>query len=208
MSDKADIRDVMQTLAGTKGESRVAFSLANVDSVDIASRTCTVTLLGGMGEVTFENVLMMAAVDDGILLVPRVDSTIIVGYSTYIQPFICQLSGVEKVLIVSGENNASLQIDADGLQLEINDTKVMLQDGLITLNDGALGGLVKLDALVERMNLIENKVNSLLTKYNSHTHVLTLSTGTGTAAPTTSTEAGTLTPTEPEQIENEKIIQG
>ena len=208
MSLDAITRDAIQTLGGAKDSSRLKTTLATVDAVDVSTRTCTVTTIGDRGGVQFENVQLMPSVDDGFLLVPAIDSTVIVGYNTFNQPFVLLFSGIDKVLLVAGENNASIQLDADGLLLEINDTKLLIEDGLITLNNGSLGGLVKLNDLVNRLNLIENKVNSLIGKYNSHTHILTLSTGTGTAAPTATTEAGTLTPTQPQDIENDKIIQG
>lgn len=69
-------------------------------------------------------------------------------------------------------------------------------------------GLVKVVELTEKLNNIENLVNDLITKFNAHTHVLTLSAGTGTAAPTTSLETDTLTPTEQADIENDKVKHG
>jgi hypothetical protein len=212
MSSKADIRSAMQKMAGVEGNSNTQLSLATVISVDEANRLCTVETLGGKGNIKFENVQLMASVDDGFLIIPQIDSTVIVSYNTFNQPFICLFSAIEKVLIVAGDNNASVQIDGDGLLLEIAETKVKISDGEIMINDGAMGGLVKVIELTQKLNNLENKVNSIIAKYNSHTHTVA-TTGsataqTGTAAPTAATESETLTPTQRKDIENEKVKQG
>lgn len=78
---------------------------------------------------------------------------------------------------------------------------------LVEFNGGSLGGLVKVEDLVTRLNDIEDLVNDLIEQYNGHTHILALSSGTGTAAETVSQETGTLTPTTRGDIENTKITQ-
>lgn len=206
MGDRSII-EAIQKIAGTQLRDNVNLLAASVDSVDEAKRTCIVTTISSQGSVTIENVQLMASIDDGFLLIPAVGSTVLVVYSTFNQPFVTMFSELTKVLIVAGENNASLQIDADGLLLEINDTKLAITDGLTQFNDGQLGGLVKVAELTTKLNNLEQLVNDLVTKYNSHTHILTLSTGTGTAAPTATTETGTLTPTQQAEIENDLIKQ-
>lgn len=202
------IIEAVQKMTGTQLSDNVRLLAATVNSVNEAKRTCVVTTVSSQGQVTIEDVQLMASIDDGFLFVPAIDSTVIVAYSTFNQPFICLFSGAEKVLLVAGENNASIQVDADGLLLEIKNTKVQIKDGEIQLNDGSMGGLVKVIELTQKLNNLENLVNSLIAKYNAHTHILTLSTGTGTAAPTVTTETQTLTPTQRADIENDKIIQG
>lgn len=71
----------------------------------------------------------------------------------------------------------------------------------IIFRGGDLGGLVKVISTVQRLNLIEAKVNSLLTAYNVHVHA-------ANETPTVSTVAGTLTQTIRSDIENTKITQG
>lgn len=53
---------------------------------------------------------------------------------------------------------------------------------------GTADNLVRYSDLETGFNDLKSKVNDLITKYNSHTHILTLSAGTGTAAPTATTE--------------------
>lgn len=78
----------------------------------------------------------------------------------------------------------------------------------IILRGGQFDGLVKVAELTTKLNNAENKINDIITAYNAHTHILTLSMGTGTAAPTLTIVTGTLTPTQQADIENENIKHG
>lgn len=143
---------------------------AQVVSVSESTRTAVVELLGA--DPVQISVRLMASVDDGLLILPEVDSTVVVCLAD--DPFIALYSGVTKIIMRGG--------DADGL--------------------------VKVADLVSKLNAIENKVNTLINNFNTHTHILTLSVGTGTAAPTTTQVAGTLTPTQQVDIENPNVTHG
>lgn len=188
MGDRSII-EAIQKISGTQLNDNVRLLAATVDSVDVATRTCIVTTISSQGSVTIENVQLMASVDDGVLFVPAIDSTVLIIYSTYNRPYISLFSELQKIVFVVGDST-----------LEIT-------DGLFKFNDGQLGGLVEVEKLTTKLNNLENLVNEFIGKYNSHTHILTLSTGSGTAAPTTTTETGTLTPTQRGDIENVKITQ-
>lgn len=205
MSVERAIVESIQRITGTQLADKIGIYSAMVDSVDVATRTCNVTTLSSQGEMTIENVQLMASVDDGILLVPTIDSTVIVTYTTFNKPFISLFSAIDKAVLIVGENNVSFEMDNLGILLEIANTKLLFKDGLTQFNDGALGGLVKVIDLTTKLNNLENKVNALLSAFNSHTHILTLTSGTGTAAPTVAPVAGTLTPTVRGDIEDTKI---
>lgn len=90
---------------------------------------------------------------------------------------------------------------------QIDTLKINCQT-LVEFNGGENGGMVLVNKLIAKVNAIENLVNNLITLYNEHTHILTLSSGTGTAAPTTSTESGTINPiTKASDIESTVITQ-
>jgi len=132
----------------------------------------------------------MASVDDGILYLPTIGSNVLVMLSKFTQPSVVMFSSVYKILYTVG--NSLLQVI----------------DGNIQLNDGSLGGLPKIAALTQKINNIENLLNDFIAKYNAHTHILSLSTGTGTAAPTLTTETNTINPTQQTDIENTAITHG
>lgn len=185
-----EIIDAIQVLSGTKGVDNIQYLPCTVLSVDEPTRQCVCEALNGNSTAPFSNVQLMASVDDGILYIPSVGSTVIVTYSKFNQPYVSFFSSLDKILYIVG------------------DSVVSITDGLIQLNDGSLGGLVKIAELTTKLNNLENIVNDLISKYNGHTHILTLSSGTGTAAPTVTPETGTLTPTQQADIENTLIKHG
>lgn len=180
----------LQKITGTHNEDKVFLLVATVESVDEPSRSCKVMALSGHGQLEIENVQLMCGIDDGMLLIPTIGSTVIVGYSTFNQAYVALFSELDKVLVIVGESAVSIT------------------DGKIQFNDGQLGGMVKIIELTKKLNNLENLLNDLIAKYNAHTHVLTLSSGSGTAAATVSTETQSLTPTERTEIENDKITHG
>lgn len=88
----------------------------------------------------------------------------------------------------------------------------------IELMGNEFGGLPKIEALVEKINNIEDLLNDLASKYNSHTHpiptlVTACGSGAGTTTPsntstTATTESTVITPTQVSDIENEKVKHG
>ena len=207
MAGNRQIIESIQRMTGTQLADTVRILLATVDSVDEAKRTCNVTTVSGQGSFTIENVQLMPSVDDGLFLIPQIGTTVIVVYSVYNQPFIALFSGLKKIVITAGENNAAISVTGDGLLLEIGETTVQIADDEIKFNDGALGGLVKVAELTTKLNNLENKVNTLITTFNTHVHT-GVTTGPGSSATTPTTVNGTLTPTQQKDIENEKIKQG
>jgi len=105
-------------------------------------------------------------------------------------PFVAQFSAIDQALIISGNS-----------QLSITDQKIQL-------NDGSYGGLIQIQKLITKINNLENLVNDLAAKFNTHSHILTLTSGTGTAAPTAAPETNVLTPTQQTDIENPLITHG
>lgn len=77
----------------------------------------------------------------------------------------------------------------------------------VEFNGGQLGGMVLVNKLVQDINDLKATVRDLISKYNSHTHILTLSSGTGTAAPTTTSETGTINNSTASNLQNPKITQ-
>lgn len=181
MSDAA-IRDAINQIAGTARADKVYSFDAIVKSVDVAKRTATVQVSSGKAS----NIIMarlMASVDDGLLLIPAVDSTVCVILSDFTAPYISQYSELDKVLIISGSSS------------------IEIKDGKIQLNDGSYDGLVKVTELTDRLNKIEDRVNAHVAIFNAHLH-------TSTGSPPATSDSQTLTPTQQSQIENKKVTHG
>jgi hypothetical protein len=138
MSERT-IKDAIRTLSGVNID-QVSLVSADIVSVNEGARTCTVNTTGERGTVQLEGVQLMASVDDGLLIIPVIGSTVLVCYSTYNKGVIVQYSGVDHVVL-----NA-----ATGIQL----------------NDGSFGGVVKVGALINKLNNIENSINALKTIFS------------------------------------------
>lgn len=76
----------------------------------------------------------------------------------------------------------------------------------IQLNGSTHDGLVKVTDLVTKLNNLENKVNTIISTFNTHTHVASSFGSPTTVPPTLIT--GTLTPTIKTDLENNKVKHG
>lgn len=68
-------------------------------------------------------------------------------------------------------------------------------------------GIVTVKSLTTKLNNLENKVNTIISTFNSHVHS-GVSTGGGSSAVSPTPVTGTLTPTNKEDIQNSKIKHG
>jgi hypothetical protein len=190
MGAERDIDEAVKKLAGTQFRDDMTVVQATVVSYDIPSRSCYCTPISGQAVTDLPNVQLMAEVDDGIMIVPTVGSTVFVLYSTHHAPFIALFSEVDQIVLISG-----------GAQIKISNT------GLVQFNDGTYGGLIQIAQLLTKINNLENLVNDLITKYNAHTHA-GVEAGAGITAPPTPTEDESLTPTERDELENTTVTHG
>lgn len=171
MSDRT-IRETIQHLAGTHDNDPVYVYDAEVDSVDEDNRICSVTLIGGRANNSLSNVRLMSSIDDGILIIPTVGSTVTIIFSSFTEPLVIGWSGWDKMILKGGDQ----------------------------------GGLVLSPNLITKLNNLENLVNDLISKFNSHTHNVT-AVGSPTG-PSLIQEDQTLTKTIQSDIENPNITQG
>lgn len=102
MSDRS-IREAIEYLAGTNKEDKIYVFDANVDFVDIPTRTCTCTMIGGKSGNTLDNVRLMSSIDDGLLIIPAVDSTVTIILSNFTEPVIIGYSEVAKIVMRGGD---------------------------------------------------------------------------------------------------------
>jgi hypothetical protein len=137
MSDRK-VTDAVKKLAGTYQADEVSLVLCTVNSVDMAGRSCHCTPVTGTAVTALPTVRLMAEVDDGMLLIPALGSTVMVGYSKKNVPYICLFSQLEAIWFVT----------LSGIQLQGNE----------------YGGLVRADALVAKLNYLESAVNVLNAK--------------------------------------------
>ena len=135
------IQETIRKLAGTHLKDDIYLIQATVTSVNIPERTCDCTPIGGEAVTDLTGVQLMAEIDDGFLLIPAINSTVIVCYSTRNVPYIALFSAIDAVLLVT----------LTGIKLQGDE----------------LGGLVITPHLLTKINNIENAFNLLNTKVNS-----------------------------------------
>ena len=187
-SSSRDIQFAIRQLAGVLGLKQATFVTANVDSVQEADRTLTVTTILGESSSTITGVNLQSEPNDGFILVPTVNTEVIVCIMPDNSAYMFKCNDIDKIICVIDSTNSYI-FDTNGF----------------VWNGGSNGGLVKVIDLTTKLNNLENLVNDLVTKYNTHTHTTTCASGAGTASPTTATETTSLTPTVRANIENTKI---
>ena len=169
-----NIAQAIQTLSGASG-GRLWAADARVVSVSQSDRTCVVELQDGQSSNTL-TARLMASVDDGCLMLPAVDSTVVVHGGDRVKPYVAMMSEVDEIVWLGGE-----------------------YDGVPIVKDpgNANKGLLK------RLNNLEDQVNDLLTTLQSIAIPLAPS-GTYPFAPLFSSYTP-LTPTQQADIEHPKI---
>lgn len=144
MSVNSDILQGLLTIAKmANGASMAAFS-AEVTHVDVKTRSCTVTSISNEVETEYTNVWLMPEIADGLLYVPKKGSTVIAENNANLQPYISMWSELDQVLYV------------------VANTAFSMTDGLTKFNEGTNDGLVNVKPLVQKINALENLVNTLL----------------------------------------------
>ena len=178
----SEISDLIKKLAGTFDTDTVHLIECTVNSVDEEDRICECTPLSDSFEGTLESVYLSAQPNDGIIQIPVIGSIVKVCICNSIDyPFIIQFSDLEKV--------------------------IMLAETSIQLNNGAFEGLVKVVELTEKINALEDDINTLKQAFSSW---IVVPNDGGLALKTSSASwAGqTITLTQQAEIENTSITHG
>lgn len=92
----------IREIAGANRTATTTVFDAKVISIADNNRSCTVERIGGntSGRLTAR---LMASVDDGALIIPAVDSTVIVCMSEFVEPYVTMFSEVDSIVWLGGE---------------------------------------------------------------------------------------------------------
>jgi len=139
------------------------FSYAQVTK--ITGDTCSVKI----GDLELTDVRLKATDDgssDKLVIYPLVGSKVIVcaNNGSLNDLFVCKVDDPERILY----KHKNVMIDVDG------------KNGKIILNEGKLGGLIKIEELVSRFNKLENFIKEWRMAYDIHMHA---TAGTGSPSP-------------------------
>jgi hypothetical protein len=170
MADNNSIKDSIRQLVKTDD---VLYSvLCTVKSVDTTNNICDCEPINGDADLL--EVRLMAQNETGFLIIPKVDSVVVVTMINKYTGYVAMFSEIEKIYL-NGDN---------------------------------YDGLVKIGDLVEKLNNLEDLVNDLVTKYNSHTHPYVNVSTPAVTSPTTSLETTVLVPTQQSELENTTVVHG
>jgi hypothetical protein len=95
MNNAREIRDLLQQLAGSG-----SISLFDMEVKSVSESDRTATCSNGVNEIICR---LMASVDDGMLCIPKVGSTVVVMLSTTVEPVIIMYSDIEKIVMRGGQ---------------------------------------------------------------------------------------------------------
>ena len=191
------IAESIQILAGTYGKFPIQVMVCEVTNVSASERTCTVQPLSD--NLQPFPAQLMADIDDGVLILPTVGSTVKIMLSELITPTVIQFSQVDEILLVGG-----------GSAVKVYDSGVELQGD-------EYGGLMKVTPSVKAWNDLQNDVNTLKAQLLALTSAITgigaipvLGTVLGAAFTTAlGTYCASILPLTIEtQIENPKVKHG
>lgn len=197
----SDLRNIIRQLAQPDGET-VAL-VCTVDEVDKAARTVDCTPINEGAPLLGVNLQANQSADFGLCLFPEKGSFVVVGFVADGAAGVVLLTEkIESAEIVIGHTSAVM--DADGLRIKTEKMSADFNRDSIIFNGGDLGGLVKVEDLTKRLNLIENDINMLKTAMSGWVPV---SQDGGAALKTAAAAwfATTLTPTSRGDYENQKV---
>lgn len=136
MSDERKLKEAIQHMAGTHLWDKVQLVDCNVDSVDINNGVCSATSIGGNAQTKFPNVSLESDIADGLLIVPKVGSTITIIYSTRNDAFVFKYSDIDNIFYYGKKWQ---------------------------FGDGSFGGIMKVPALVLNLNIQLNALIAAIT---------------------------------------------
>lgn len=144
MANLDDIRQGLKALCA----GPINTVVATVKSVDEDTLSMVCTPAGGGAD--YEEVRLKATIGDdesGVYVIPKAGTSVLLGIinddpdSTYLH----LAQSVNKIILIVGNS------------------KIVMTNGKIEMNEGSLGGLVKIDTLVSQINAIKTDINALKT---------------------------------------------
>jgi hypothetical protein len=185
MTDYEKLREDLKEFC----KAPIQVSPAKVIAVDQANYTVDVTFPTGF---ELPEVRLKTSVDgnkNGFVLIPEVGTNVLVSLIGNIKDecFVVSFDKIAKVLFV-GNDKMVVSFDAEGN---------------VIFNEGMLGGIVKIEQLISRLNAIEQKVNDLILACKSQ--VVTLAPAGTFPMASFFTSVTNLESSQRSDLENEKL---
>ncbi len=139
-SKQRSIEIAVQKLAGTYLKDIVSILSCTVDSVDADNRVCDCTPIGGDATTSIPGVQLCAENNNGLVVFPKVGSTVIVAQSIRNNTFVMMFSDVDAIQFMDGTFGGLVKII--DLTTKLNNLKTEVQAELVKIQTAitALGG--------------------------------------------------------------------
>ncbi|MCF0184088.1 MAG: hypothetical protein HUK01_07120 [Bacteroidaceae bacterium] len=138
----SNIKELIRQLA-QHGTSQSVF-VGKVTAVDRQARTCDVEPIDEDAPVPAVNLQANQESGLGVVMTPRVGSYVVVA----------MLGGYASGVVVLTE-------DIERLDVKIGQKTVAVSEDGIVMNGGDMGGMVKIQELTQKLNNLENDINTL-----------------------------------------------
>lgn len=156
-----NIKEAIRQLA--QGDNPTASLVCQVDAVDREARTVDCTPIDGSAPLLGVNLQANQASQFGIVAFPRTGSYVVVGFVAHGSAGVVLLTDdIESIEVVISDDSTRIVADEEGIHVQVGDTiSAELTDTGVVFNGGDNGGLVQAGQLTQRINVIEQDINSL-----------------------------------------------
>lgn len=131
------IKESLEALLGLRDNDLVRLLTCNVESVDIQKRIALVTTISGSTSFEFE-VNLQTSVSDGLIIVPKVDSDVVVLFSKNTNPLIIQYSDIDEYILNGVDFGGMVKVielteKINNLENKLNDLITACSSQIVTL---------------------------------------------------------------------------
>lgn len=206
-NDEAVLTRIGEEFGNQIGElvARCIIKSVNIDEVDEDNNVAKVSMYEGDDPLTVP--LQLLNIGEAVIkVIPTVDTTaLIAGIDGNInRPFFVAYSQIDKADILIGDS--VINITTDEINVQVKDSTINMTSDEIKFNGGENNGLVLAQNLCDRLNTIENDINTLKQAFTKW--VPAAQDGGAMLKKETGAWAGqTLQQTKVSDVENDKIIQ-
>lgn len=202
-----NIKHLIQRMAA--GDVPTSAVVCTVTAVNTTARTIDCEPLDESAPILNVNLQANQDSTHGLCLFPKVGSYVLVGFANNGQSaYLCLADEVESLTINMGSTPVELSLSEDAATLKVGNSKVEITANKIQFNGGQKGGLVLPAELTQKLNALENDINTLKRIFGAWNPVLN-DGGTALKAAVTTERwhINTIQPTQQSELENPDIKQ-
>lgn len=204
MDKPTQIRDLLRSIAGT---DKPLFSFRLMEVVGVDGDLCRAKI----DDFEIPDIRLSSidgGSDNGLLVVPAKGSIVLVAdISCGNLRELCAIGYSEIESIRFHQGKTTITADADGATVEVGNSKMHVEDGKITFNDGVNHGLVKVEELKRTLESLKSYCETLKQAVSSGlTAVGAGPSANGTTGATTFDTAMAAASIRLEEMENDKVI--